>query len=109
MLTRTFRDLSIGVQFSEVKAGLGVTPRSWRRWTATGEAPAHVIAWLTQHRYGVPVSAPAWDGFQFRAGALWTPENMSVMPADVRALPYLSALNRELTRKLREPQQWPLC
>lgn len=50
----------------------------------------------------------AFDGFGLARGQLWTPEGASVSPGEMRALPLLVQLVRELERERRAPRQFDL-
>lgn len=42
-----------------------------------------------------------WEGWRFVEKSLWTPEDKEITQGDIRALPYLKALQASLTRGLQ--------
>lgn len=47
---------------------------------------------------------PAWFGWRFAQGQLWTPENVGYDPGEIQAIPYQHALVADLRRQLRDLQ-----
>jgi len=86
----------------------GVTVRTFQRWEREHRAPRAVFTLfyvLTGH-----LPDPAWEGWRFAKGQLWTPGGQGYQPGEVQALPYLYALlhaseSRELVQETTEAQQ----
>jgi transcriptional regulator with XRE-family HTH domain len=93
---RTIRDLA---------SLCGVTTRTWARWECKALAP------IAPYRLAMACAAwvpdPAWAGWSVGQGRLWSPEDVSFTPGDLRSLPYLRASIAELRRLL--PPSEPPC
>lgn len=86
-----------------------VQPRTARRWKRLRRIPRAYVRLIQLCVHGdLGTLAPAWSGFRLINGKLWTPENSSVTPGDVRAIPYRAQLIAELERTLAQPKQWTL-
>jgi len=80
-----------------------------RRWKRHGRVPAKLAPLVTLRlKADLGVIDPAWRGYQIRRGLLWTPENDSLSPEQLRAAPWWKALARAYEKKLKEPQQYEL-
>lgn len=98
-----------GLSVQILTMATGVHPDTARRWKRRGRIPKHYQALITLHITGdLGAIERAWSGFRIAGGKIWTPENTSVTPGDVRAIPYRIQLVSELQRQLAQPQQWKL-
>jgi hypothetical protein len=90
-----------GIPATRAAQLVGITLRSWRRLERAARVrPIYVrlVAWIA----GSPPD-PAWDGWRFAHGLLWSPEGSCWSPGDLRAQPYERAALREL--RIREYAQ----
>lgn len=80
-----------------------------KRWTRSGRVPArlHALIQLRAHA-DLGVLHPAWRGYTIRDGLLWTPDDDSLTPAQLRAAPWWRGLAKLYERKLRQRQQYEL-
>jgi len=80
-----------------------------RRWKRAGKVPARVQA-IVQLRLSTDLGVldPASRGYVIRNGLLWTPENDSLTPAQIRAAPWWRGLAKIYEEKLKQPQQYEL-
>jgi hypothetical protein len=100
----TLRDARIRARLSIPEAAelAAITPRSWRL-QELGRRRASICAYrLLLCRAGW-LPDPAWHGWSIGQGKLWTPENWSISPGELRALPYLYAQLAESRRLLNHP------
>lgn len=88
----------------------GVHLETAKRWKRAGKAPAHHAPFLSLRIDGnLGLISQPWEDWRLtRDGKLWTPEDVEVTPGAIRAIPYQSALIKELKHRLAEPQQWRL-
>lgn len=100
-LTRHVGRLSI----EEAAALCGVSPRTWRRYE-NGQTPIPVglARLLSICAAGtLPGAGRGWDGWRIFRGELLSPERVAFTPGEIRSLPYLHALVRELRGQLMKP------
>lgn len=98
-----------GLPVDLLTALTGVHPRTARRWKRHKRIPRAYRALIELRTSGeLGALAADWDGFRLVNGRIWTPENTSVTPGDIRAIPYRTQLLSELQRQLAEPHQWKL-
>ena len=83
----------------EIPRVLGIAPRTWRHYKQTGQIPR----WMRHFLYVLDGHLPdnAWIGWRISQGRLWDPDGYWYEPDELRALPQLKALIRELRRELR--------
>ncbi len=52
------------------------------------------------------IAGPSWAGWRFHRGELFAPEwRRGITPGEIRALPYLMALDGDLERRRRELEE----
>jgi hypothetical protein len=86
-----------GIPATRAAQLVGVSVRSWRRLErATRVRPIYIrlVAWIA----GSPPD-PAWDGWRFAHGLLWSPEGSSFSPGDLRGIHYERQIIAELRSK----------
>jgi transcriptional regulator with XRE-family HTH domain len=92
-----YRFAQAGLNHEDAARLIGVSETTLRRWEAGRQrisTPAFRL--LQQHAQGITQAGP-WKGWRVYHGILYTPEGIGITPGEIRALPYL----RELVRELR--------
>lgn len=80
---------------------LGITSKYAKRLkTGHGKPSRHLQALFEIQRKQQKLGKE-WEGWRFVGKSLWTPEDKEITQGDIRALPYLKALQASLTRGLR--------
>jgi hypothetical protein len=72
---------------------------AWKARLRKNAEDAKAVALLASRDLGA--FDPRWSGFVMARGVLWTPENFSVHPGEVRALPHMHAQIAENERHQR--------
>jgi hypothetical protein len=87
----------------------GVSLKTAQRWKRQGFAPA-LGAKILELTIGRDLGsiAPPWAGFRLGDGLLWTPENASLTPGELRSVPYRREQLRALEHALGQPRQYVL-
>jgi hypothetical protein len=87
----------------------GVSLKTALRWKHQGFAPAPAAALLKlKLNRDLGALAKAWAGFRVCDGLLWTPENASLTPGELRSVPYRREQLRALEHALGQPRQFVL-
>ncbi|AOU98027.1 hypothetical protein BI364_08690 [Acidihalobacter yilgarnensis] len=91
------RRLTAGLSEEQAAQIAGVSLRTWRRWER-GESPMPTSAWQWFRTVtdGLPL-VKDWEGWGFKDGKLWSPENEGFTPGQIRSLTYLQALSKAKT------------
>ena len=84
----------------------GVSLKTAQRWKHQGFAPP-LAAQLLHIKLTSDLGAFAspWAGFRVDQGLLWTPENASLTPGELRSVPYRREQLHALELALTQPRQ----
>jgi hypothetical protein len=98
-----------GVSAQLIAELTGVSLKTAQRWKHQGFLPPPADK-LLQLKITKDLGAFAqpWEGFQLRDGLLWTPENASLTPGELRSVPYRREQLRALEIALSQPKQFVL-
>ena len=74
----------------------GVSEATFHRWERS-QQPINTAAYrlIKLHSLGIVQSSP-WGGWRVHGGTLYSPEGVGITPGEIRALPYLLAINQTL-------------
>jgi hypothetical protein len=98
-----------GVSTTLIVELTGVSLKTAQRWKHQGFAPplgAKLLKLQLGHDLGA--FAEPWTGFRVHQGLLWTPENASLTPGELRSVPYRREQLRALQLELARPRQFTL-
>ena len=95
-----------GVSSTLIAELTGVSLKTAQRWKQQGFAPpvAAKLLELRMHQDLGELAKP-WAGFRLHNGLLWTPENASLTPGELRSVPYRREQLRALELALSQPRQ----
>jgi hypothetical protein len=98
-----------GVSTTLITQLTGVSLKTAQRWKLQGFAPP-LGAQLLQLRLNSDLGnlAKPWTGFRLHNGLLWTPENASLTPDELRSVPYRREQLRALELAMNQPRQFTL-
>ena len=87
----------------------GVSLKTAQRWKHQGFAPPLAAKLLEIHlNRDLGELANPWRGFRLHQGLIWTPENGSVTPGELRSIPYRREQLRALEIAMTQPRQFVL-
>jgi hypothetical protein len=98
-----------GVSSTLIAELTGVSLKTAQRWKHQGFAPpaaAKLLQMLLHQDLGE--LAKPWAGFRLHDGLLWTPENASLTPGELRSVPYRREQLRALELAMGSPKQFVL-
>ena len=100
-LLKYYRFERAALTIQEAAKIFSVTPRTWIAWE-TGRRPfkTAILRLIRLVGEGITQDGP-WHGWRVHNGTLYSPEGDGFTPGDIRALPYLQALNAELKLQVR--------
>jgi hypothetical protein len=87
----------------------GVSLKTATRWKRQNHIP-YVAQTLVDLKQSADLGhlAKPWAGFRLADGLLWTPEDQTVSPGDIRAIQYRLHQIREYEREMQRPRQFVL-
>ncbi|HEX3912698.1 MAG TPA: DUF3653 domain-containing protein [Steroidobacteraceae bacterium] len=87
----------------------GVSLKTAQRWKNQGFLPPTSTKLLElKLNQDLGELASAWAGFRIDKGLIWTPENASLTPGELRSVPYRREQLRALELALSQPRQFVL-